>query len=80
VRIRYQVEAGEEQVDRDRERDMKRKITVLALSTMLFAFCIPVRPTTRKSPRIGFVSGGSATTLGLVGLTAFRKACEISVM
>jgi ABC-type uncharacterized transport system substrate-binding protein len=45
-------------VDRGREKDMKKKITVLALCTLLFALSFSAaaqQPT--KIPRIGYVSG-----------------------
>jgi putative tryptophan/tyrosine transport system substrate-binding protein len=48
-------------VDRDREKDMKIKITVLTLCAMLFALCFPAeaqQPT--KIPRIGVLRSGSA--------------------
>jgi ABC-type uncharacterized transport system substrate-binding protein len=52
---------------------MKRKITVLAFSTMFFAFCFPVQAQQpKKIPRIGFVSGGSANDPG-PGVNAFRQ-------
>jgi len=52
---------------------MKRKITVLAFSTMFFAFCFPVQAQQpKKIPRIGFVSGGSASDPG-PGVNAFRQ-------
>jgi putative tryptophan/tyrosine transport system substrate-binding protein len=49
-------------VDRDREKDMKTKITVLALSAMVFALCGSVdaqQPT--KVARIGYLSNASAS-------------------
>jgi len=54
--------------DRDSEKDMKKKITVLTLSAMLFALAFSVdaqQPT--KVPRIGYLtntslSGNSART------------------
>ena len=46
-------------MDRDTEKAMKRKITVLTLSAWLFALCFPARAQTPKGfPQIGFLSGG----------------------
>jgi putative ABC transport system substrate-binding protein len=60
-------------VDRDREKDMKKKITFLTLCAMLFALCSPAdaqQPT--KIPRIGFLD--SSTAAGSAGLVeAFRQ-------
>jgi len=50
-------------VDRDREKDMRKKITVLTLSAMLHALCLSVQaqqPT--KVPRIGYLTGGSTSS------------------
>jgi len=52
---------------------MKKKITVLAIYAMLFAFCFPIQAQQpKKIPRIGFVSAGSANDPG-PGLNAFRQ-------
>ena len=52
---------------------MKKKITVLAICAMLFAFCFPIQAQQpKKIPRIGFVSGGSANDPG-PGVNAFRQ-------
>jgi putative tryptophan/tyrosine transport system substrate-binding protein len=53
-------------VDRDREKDMKRKITVFALCAMFFALCSSVAAQQpAKVPRIGYVSGsGNPKTPG----------------
>jgi len=43
---------------------MKRKITVLSLSTLLFALCSPAEAQQgKKVPRIGFLSPFSASAL-----------------
>jgi putative tryptophan/tyrosine transport system substrate-binding protein len=46
-------------VDQDKEKQMKKKLTVLTLCAILFALCVPThaqQPT--KIPRIGYLSGG----------------------
>jgi hypothetical protein len=54
---------------------MKRKITVLALSAMLFALCVFVEAQqTAKVPRIGYLTG--ATPEGQSArIEAFRQVC-----
>jgi putative ABC transport system substrate-binding protein len=45
-------------VDQDREKDMKKKITVLTLCAMLFALCVSAEAQQpKKVPRIGYLSG-----------------------
>jgi len=47
------------------EKNMKRKITVLTLSAMLLALCVPAEAQqTKKIPRIGYVGAGSPATAG----------------
>jgi putative ABC transport system substrate-binding protein len=47
-------------VDGDREKDMKKKITVLTLCAMLLALCFPVEAQQpKKVPRIGYQGAGS---------------------
>jgi ABC-type uncharacterized transport system substrate-binding protein len=60
-------------VDEDREKDMKRKITVLTLCAMLFAPCsFAAAQQTGKIFRIGFLD--SSTASGMTGLLeAFRQ-------
>jgi hypothetical protein len=44
-------------VDRDRDKDMKKKIAVLTLSATLFALCLPAEAQQpKKIPRIGYLS------------------------
>jgi putative tryptophan/tyrosine transport system substrate-binding protein len=60
-------------VDRDKEKDMKKKITVLGLCAMLFAFRVSAQaqqPT--KIPLIGSLSGSSPST-SPVRHEAFRQ-------
>jgi putative ABC transport system substrate-binding protein len=59
-------------MDRDREKQMKKKITVLELCAMLFALCGSVdaqQPT--KVPRIGYLSAGT-TSLNSPRSESFR--------
>ena len=61
------------QVDGDREKDMKKKITVLTLCAMLFALCSSAeaqQPT--KIPRIGYLTGTSLST-NPARIEAFRQ-------
>jgi putative tryptophan/tyrosine transport system substrate-binding protein len=61
-------------VDRDREKDMKKKITVLTLSAMLLALCFPAeaqQPT--KIPRIGYLTADSRSAHADVRAEAFRE-------
>jgi putative ABC transport system substrate-binding protein len=61
-------------VDRDREKDMKKKITVLTLCAMLFALCSSAEAQqAKKVARIGFLSGGSATTTSPARYEVFRQ-------
>jgi ABC-type uncharacterized transport system substrate-binding protein len=63
------VSSVEWQVDRNREKDMKRKITILPLSAMLFALCLPAEAQQpSKIPRIGYLSGVGSETDSLKGL------------
>jgi ABC-type uncharacterized transport system substrate-binding protein len=49
-------------VDRDREKDMKRKITVLTLCATLLVLCLPAEAQQpKKVPRIGYLSVSDAT-------------------
>jgi len=51
-------------VDRDIEKDMKKKITVLTLCAMLYALCLPAQaqqPT--KIPRIGYLTAASLSAM-----------------
>jgi putative ABC transport system substrate-binding protein len=51
------VSSVESQVNGDREKDMKNKITVLVLSAMLFALCVSAdAQQSAKIPRVGFLS------------------------
>src|SRR5262245_50916336 len=62
------------QVDRDREKDMKRKMTILALSAILLALCGPVlaqQPT--KIPRLGYLSNSDPISES-TSLDATRRA------
>ena len=46
-------------MDQDKEKQMKKKLTVLALCAMLFALCFPVwAQQPAKLPKIGFLSSG----------------------
>jgi putative ABC transport system substrate-binding protein len=57
----------------DKKKDMKSKITVLALCAMLFALCVPAEAQqAKKVPRIGFISPSSSATAG-PRLEAFRQ-------
>lgn len=59
----------------NREKDMKKKVTVLTLSIMLFALCLSVdaqQPT--KIPRIGYLTGQSqASSESGPNIDAFRR-------
>jgi putative tryptophan/tyrosine transport system substrate-binding protein len=60
-------------VDGDREKDMKKKITVLTLCAMLFAPCsFADAQQTGKVPRIGFLDNSTASG-SAVSLEAFRQ-------
>jgi ABC-type uncharacterized transport system substrate-binding protein len=61
-------------VDQDREKNMKKKITVLTLGALLFALCLPAEAQqTAKIPWIGYVSGsGDANNPG-PNVEAFRQ-------
>jgi len=61
-------------VDRDREKDMKKKITVFTLCAMLFAFSFPIcaqQPT--KIPRIGYLSTNGDPSRRPRFVEAFRQ-------
>jgi putative ABC transport system substrate-binding protein len=59
--------------DRDREKDMKKKVTILSLCAVLFAPCWPIQAQQAgKIFRIGFLD--SSTASGMAGLLeAFRQ-------
>jgi putative tryptophan/tyrosine transport system substrate-binding protein len=60
-------------VHRGRKKDMKRKITVLTLSAMLYALCVSAsaqQPT--KVPRIGFLGATPASSIS-ARIEAFRQ-------
>jgi putative ABC transport system substrate-binding protein len=60
-------------VDRDTEKDMKKKITVLTLCAMLFALCLPAdAQQTGKVFRIGFLDPSTASGSPVL-LEAFRQ-------
>ena len=62
--------AGEGQVDRGREKDMKKKITVLALGATVLALCSSaVAQQPGKIPRIGFLS-----TISISAISARTEA------
>src|SRR4051812_38433094 len=47
-------------MDRDREKDMKKKITVFTLCAMLFALCLHTEAQQpKKVPRIGYLGGAA---------------------
>jgi putative ABC transport system substrate-binding protein len=50
-------------VDRDKKKDMKKKITFLALCAMLFALCSSAEAQQPKVPRIGFLHPASAASV-----------------
>jgi hypothetical protein len=60
-------------VDRDREKGMKKKVTVLSLCAVLFATCWPIQAQQPgKVFRIGFLDSSNAS--GMAGLLkAFRQ-------
>ena len=59
-------------MDRDTEKDMKKKITVLTLCTVLFALCLPAdAQQAKKVPRIGFLGGVAVS--GTARTEAFRQ-------
>ena len=61
------------QVDRDREKDMKKKITVLTLCVLLFAPCwFAAVQQTGKIFRIGYLDNSTASG-SAVSLEAFRQ-------
>ena len=48
-------------MERDKEIDMKKKITVVTLCALLFALCLSAEAQQpKKVPRIGFLSAGDA--------------------
>jgi len=50
---------------------MKRKITVLALGALFFAFCLPAQAQqAKKVPRIGYLGSGSRSS---VDVEAFQQ-------
>jgi ABC-type uncharacterized transport system substrate-binding protein len=60
-------------VDRDREKDMKKKITFLTLCAMLFALCSPAdAQQAGKIFRIGFLDPSNASSMAGL-LEAFRQ-------
>jgi ABC-type uncharacterized transport system substrate-binding protein len=60
-------------VDRDTEKDMKKKITVLTLCAMLFAFCLSAEAQqTGKVARIGFLDASTASGMAVL-VDAFRR-------
>jgi ABC-type uncharacterized transport system substrate-binding protein len=46
-------------MNRGKEKHMKKKITVLALSVMLFALCVSAEAQQQKIPRIGYLANDS---------------------
>ena len=65
--------SNELRVDRDTEKDMKKKITVLALCAMLFALCsFADGAAAGKVPRIGFLDNSTASGSAVL-LEAFRQ-------
>ena len=61
------------QVDKDREKDMKRKITILALCAMLFALCVSAEAQQPgKILRIGFLDNSTAAGSAVL-VEAFRQ-------
>ena len=63
----------EERVDRDKKKDMKKKIFFLALCAVLFAFCPHAdAQETGKVFRIGFLDDSSASSIA-DRLEAFRQ-------
>jgi len=70
----------EEQVDRGREKHMKKKVIILILGAMLLAvgFAAEAQQPTKVS-RIGFVSGiGDPSTPG-ANVEGFRRGLMVSV-
>jgi ABC-type uncharacterized transport system substrate-binding protein len=60
-------------VDRDTEKDMKIKITLLTFCAMLFALCLPAEAQQAgKVPRIGFLDNSTASGIAIL-LEAFRQ-------
>jgi putative ABC transport system substrate-binding protein len=60
-------------VDRDKEKQMKKKLTVLTLCAMLFAFSYPASAQQpKKVPRIGYVVGASLSGAS-ARIEAFRQ-------
>src|SRR5262249_36238106 len=53
-------------------KNMKRKITVLSLSAMLFALCSSAEAQPAKIPRIGYLSGNSLSAI-VARAEAFRQ-------
>jgi putative ABC transport system substrate-binding protein len=67
------VSSVEWQVDGDRKKDMKKKITVLTLCALLFALCsFAEAQQTGKVPRIGFLDGSTGSGSAVL-LEAFRQ-------
>jgi putative ABC transport system substrate-binding protein len=61
-------------VDRGREKDVARKITILTLSALLFALCSSAAAQqTTKIPRIGYVSGSGDPSNPGPEIEAFRQ-------
>src|SRR5712664_1575975 len=70
---RWRVSSVDWQVDRDRGKDMKKKIAVLTLCAMLYAPGIPVEAQqAKKVPRIGYLAQGAPSSSALA-LKAFRE-------
>src|SRR5438309_3931434 len=54
---------GEEQVDRGREKGVRKKITVLTLCAMLFALCFSAEAQqVKKVPRVGYLTQGAPSS------------------
>ena len=61
------------QVDRDREKDMKKKITILALCALLLALSVPAKAQQpKKVPRIGFLAATKPAAVA-ARVEAFRQ-------
>jgi len=67
---------------RERAKDVKRKITVLALCAILFALCGSVdAQQTKKIPTVGFLLEGFPSSISdSIRIDAFEKACTKSAI
>ena len=61
-------------MDRDRKKDMKKKITVLTLGAVLFALCSSAEAQQSKESKIGWLGLGPASSVA-----GTRSSAKLSV-